>query len=125
MSGQKGARYERMLVNELVDEGWFAMRAGSSGSATDNDLPDVIAGNEGNGYAIELKFSADSKVWIDEEKMDGLQFVAYQMGATPLAVGRFKGDTTFYAWTPSACGRTDSGSYVIGEDLTENAMVIP
>lgn len=125
MSKQKGARYERQLVNDLVNEGWFAMRSGSSGSATDNDLPDIFAGNDGNGYVIELKFTSESKVWLDEEEVNQVQRIAATMGATPLVVGRFKQDTTFYAWTPSACGRTDAGSFVIGKELQGQAMTIP
>lgn len=37
-------RYERELVSALDECGYVAMRAPSSGSATDRDLPDLLAG---------------------------------------------------------------------------------
>lgn len=43
-SGKKGASYERELVDRLRDAGYGALRLPSSGSATERDLPDVLAG---------------------------------------------------------------------------------
>ena len=44
MSGKKGSRYERELVNRFESCGWGALRCPSSGGATDRELPDVIVG---------------------------------------------------------------------------------
>lgn len=134
MSKNKGARYERELVNELQNAGYFARRAGSSGSGTDAESYDVIAAKDGSVYVIELKFVSSGRAYVDHEKVhgesdeaghDGLLGVARQFGATPLVVARFSGDTTFHAFTPSACETTSSGNYVIAKDHRENAMVLP
>jgi len=46
MSHAKGSRYERELVNRFRENDWGALRLPSSGSATDADLPDVLAGEK-------------------------------------------------------------------------------
>lgn len=134
MSKSKGSRYERKLVDALQAQGYFARRAGSSGSATEAESYDVIAAKDGDIYVIELKFTSSTSVYIDHEKVHGtntedgprgLTWIADQFGATPLLVARFSGDTTFYAMTPSQAGPpTDGGRYAISESEKSDAMVL-
>ena len=58
-SNRKGDRRERELVNRLDEAGFAVMRAPASGSATDRELPDVLAGDGGTFYAIEAKSTTD------------------------------------------------------------------
>ena len=65
MSNAKGDRRERELVNALDERGFAVMRAPASGSATDRDLPDVLAGDGETFYAIEAKSSAGAPIYLD------------------------------------------------------------
>lgn len=129
----KGARYERMLVGEYQEAGYFARRAAASGSGSVNDSYDVIAAKDGTVHVDELKYADDSRVYIAEEKVDGdpetnqhgLRWIASMFGGAPLLVARFKGDTQFYATTPHECERTPSGNYVINREQTETMLHVP
>jgi len=54
MSYSKGARRERELLSELNKNGYVGLRAPSSGSTTQRELPDIIAGKDGFCLAIEF-----------------------------------------------------------------------
>lgn len=136
-SKSKGSRYERKLVGALRSQGFFARRAGSSGSGGTDESYDVIAAKDGKVYVIELKFVSSGRTRFDSDKIhgtqgngsddhDGLVGIAKQFGATPLLVSRFSGDTTFYAFTPSQAGPpTDAGAYTVGHgDCKDDAMVL-
>ena len=127
MSRSKGSRYERQLVGIYSDEGWYAQRIQASGSGTENELPDIIAAKEGLIHVIELKFTSKGQVYVQEEKVNGLQWLATQLGATPFITARFKGDTTYYAFLPQDCERTSSGTHVIRESMrdSDEAFVLP
>jgi Holliday junction resolvase len=70
MSSQKGDRRERELVNRLDGAGFAVMRAPASGSATDRDLPDVLAGDGDRFYAIEAKSSAGDPIYLDGAEVE-------------------------------------------------------
>ena len=63
-SNAKGDRRERELVNDLDGAGFAVMRAPASGSATERELPDVLAGDGETFYAIEAKSSAGDPVYL-------------------------------------------------------------
>lgn len=79
----KGDRRERELVNRLDEAGFAVMRAPASGSATERDLPDVLAGNGESFYAIEAKSSGGNPIYLEKQELDGLTFFATNFGATP------------------------------------------
>ncbi len=89
MANRKGERRERELVNRLDDAGFAVMRAPASGSATDRDLPDVLAGNGERFYAIEAKSSSGDPIYIDGDEVDALVYFAENFGATPRIAIRF------------------------------------
>lgn len=124
-SNSKGDRYERKLVNALVDDGWYAQRTAASGSATENDLPDVVAAKDGRREVIELKYSSSPPVYVSPDKVDGLLWLANHLEATPRLCLRMSGDTSFYCIEPSKCRRTGgAGNYVLDESILTDAIVI-
>ena len=117
----KGARYERELVNELRNDGWFAMRLAASGGGTDAELPDVLAAKDEQIVVIELKFTSSSRITVKRSKVDGLRWLANHLGASALIGGRFSGDTDYYFWTPSEC-KQNAKSISAGKADRKNAM---
>ena len=111
-----GGAKERELVREIEDvEHWTAMRAPSSGSATDRDLPDVLAGSAGRTLVVELKSSSGDPVYIGQEEVQALQRFAQAFGGTAYIACRWSSrslqDSTFYFSRPQALYRTDAGTY--------------
>ena len=99
MSGKKGSRYERELVNRFESCGWGALRCPASGGATDRELPDILAGLALDGpskdfpisqaLAIELKSGKSTTLYVDKEEVYALRSFAQSFGATPLLGARF------------------------------------
>ena len=127
-SNEKGARRERQLVDKLDDSGFAVMRAPASGSATDRDLPDVLAGRadrtDGSSeplfYAIEAKSSSGNPIYLDSEEVDSLVFFARNFGARPRIAVRFDRQP-WYFFHPEDCYTTDGGNYRVKlETATES-----
>lgn len=110
MSNAKGDRRERELVNELDDAGFAVMRAPASGSATDRELPDVLAGDGETFYAIEAKSSAGDPIYLDGEEIEALVYFARNFGAKPRVGVRFDRED-WYFFHPHELYRTDGGNY--------------
>ena len=101
MSGKKGSRYERELVNRFESCGWGALRCPSSGGGTDRELPDVIVGKNAERVktlhalslstplAIELKSGKSTTLYVDRDEVKALRSFAESFGATPLLGARF------------------------------------
>lgn len=87
--GRKGDRRERELTNKLDDDGFAVIRAPASGSRTERELPDVLAADGDNTYAIESKASSGGKVYLDKQKVQGLDWFAKKFNAVPLAAFRW------------------------------------
>lgn len=127
-----GGQYEREFVNLLEKHGFAVMRAPSSGSGTERELPDVVAlrSNESGleeAYAIEHKTNSEHHIYLTEDEVDKLVSFAAAGGLIPLLSGRWKEDhdagwnhhndeydtTGYYLLTPHQCYRTDGGNYRI------------
>ncbi len=80
---KKGARLERELVNILWRSGFAAIRAPSSGSASKNPLPDVIAGNGKRYLAIEVKSRKKLPFYIPGNEIKSLRDFCGIFGAEP------------------------------------------
>lgn len=102
----KGSRRERELTNRLHEQGWRVMRAPSSGSATDRDLPDVLAGNGERFYAIEAKASSKKPIYIGKGEIESLRYFSEGFGATPLVGARFD-RCAWYFFHPSELHETE------------------
>jgi len=94
-SNAKGDRRERELVNELDDAGFAVMRAPSSGSATERELPDVLAGDGEAFYAIV--------------------YFAQNFGAKPRIGARFDRED-WYFFHPADLHTTDGGNYRVKKE---------
>ena len=126
MSNAKGDRRERELVNKLDSAGFAVMRAPASGSATDRELPDVLAGDGDRFYAIEAKSSAGDPIYLDGEEVTALVYFARNFGANPRIGVRFDHED-WYFFHPEELHTTDGGNYRVkreraladGTDLAE------
>jgi Holliday junction resolvase len=123
-ANRKGDRRERELVNELDAAGFAVMRAPASGSATERDLPDVLAGNGQRFYAIEAKSSAGDPIYLSGEEVESLIYFARNFGAKARIAVRFDRED-WYFFHPGDLYVTDGGNYRVkketalaeGEDL--------
>jgi Holliday junction resolvase len=128
MANRKGDRRERELVNLLDESGFAVMRAPASGSATERELPDVLAGNGEMFYAIEAKSSAGDSIYLTGEEVEALVFFAQNFGAKPRIGVRFDREDWFF-FHPGDLHVTDGGNYRVkketalsdGTDLDELA----
>ncbi|AXG05236.1 nucleoid-structuring protein H-NS [Haloplanus rubicundus] len=125
-ANRKGDRRERELVNELDAAGFAVMRAPASGSATERDLPDVLAGDGEQFYAIEAKSSAGDPIYLSGEEVESLIYFARNFGAKARVAARFDRED-WYFFHPGDLHVTDGGNYRVkketalaeGEDLDE------
>lgn len=81
MSYSKGARRERELLSELNKKGYVGLRAPSSGSTTQRELPDIIAGKGGDSLAIEVKASSKDKIYVDKTEINDLKIFSDAFGS--------------------------------------------
>ncbi|MFB6107640.1 MAG: Holliday junction resolvase Hjc [Haloplanus sp.] len=112
---RKGDRRERELVNELDGAGFAVMRAPASGSATDRDLPDVLAGNGDDFYAIEAKSSAGDPIYLTGEEVEALVYFAQNFGAKARIAVRFDHED-WYFFHPGDLYVTDGGNYRVKKE---------
>lgn len=116
MSQAKGDRRERELVNRLDKAGFAVMRAPASGSATQRELPDVLAGNGETFYAIEVKSSAGDPIYLSGEEVEALVYFSRNFGAKARIGVRFDRED-WYFFHPGAVHTTDGGNYRIKKEL--------
>lgn len=115
MSHAKGDRRERELVNRLDAAGFAVMRAPASGSATERELPDALAGNGETFYAIEAKSSSGNPIYLTGEEVEALVFFARNFGAKPRIGVRFDRED-WYFFHPSDLHVTDGGNYRVKKE---------
>lgn len=127
-SNAKGDRLERDLVNVLDARGFAVMRAPASGSATDRELPDVLAGNGQGFYAFEAKSSAGQPIYLDGDEIADLRYFAEHFGAEPRLAVKFdvkNGDPAWgdddrsgiYVLEIEQAHQTDGGNYRVKKEL--------
>ncbi|MFB6194701.1 MAG: Holliday junction resolvase Hjc [Haloplanus sp.] len=114
-ANRKGDRRERELVNELDAAGFAVMRAPASGSATDRDLPDVLAGDGEQFYAIEAKSSAGDPIYLSGEEVESLIYFAQNFGASARIAVRFDRED-WYFFHPGDLHVTDGGNYRVKKE---------
>ena len=114
-ANRKGDRRERELVNQLDAAGFAVMRAPASGSATDRDLPDVLAGDNGRFYAIEAKSSSGDPIYLSGEEVEALVYFAQNFGAKARIAVRFDRED-WYFFHPGDLYTTDGGNYRVKKE---------
>jgi Holliday junction resolvase len=112
---KKGDRRERELVNALDDAGFAVMRAPASGSATERELPDVLAGDGETFYAIEAKSSSGDPIYLSGEEVEALVYFARNFGAAPRIGVRFDREE-WYFFHPADLYQTDGGNYRVKKE---------
>lgn len=122
-SNAKGDRRERELVNRLDEAGFAVMRAPASGSATERELPDTLAGYHGTLVAIEAKASSGDPIYLDAEEVEALVYFAVNFGAQAKIGVRFDYDDWWFL-DPWECHCTKSGkSYRVKQALAQRVGV--
>ncbi|MFC6615484.1 Holliday junction resolvase Hjc [Halopenitus salinus] len=114
-ANRKGDRRERELVNALDEAGFAVMRAPASGSATERELPDVLAGNGDRFYAIEAKSSAGDPIYLTGEEVEALLFFSQNFGAKARIAVRFDRED-WYFFHPGDLYTTDGGNYRVKKE---------
>ena len=114
-ANRKGDRRERELVNRLDEAGFAVMRAPASGSATDRELPDVLAGDGEAFYAIEAKSSAGNPIYLSGEEVEALIYFAQNFGAKARIGVRFDRED-WYFFHPGDLHVTDGGNYRVKKE---------
>lgn len=107
---RKGDRRERELVNLLDEAGFAVMRAPASGSATERELPDVLAGDGETFYAIEAKSSSGDPIYLTGSEVEALVFFARNFGAKARVGVRFDRED-WYFFHPGDLHQTPGGNY--------------
>lgn len=112
MSNSVGSKYEREYINLMDDNGFAAIRVPASGSSTDRELPDCHVGRDGRTIATENKYIGQGKdrIYVQEEKAEGLEWFAEMFGSEAYIAARFGGDTSWYLAPVQEAYRTDSGN---------------
>lgn len=119
-----GDASEREVVNRLEDEmDWRALRAPSSGSATERERPDVLAGRNGRTVVFEVKKSSGDPIYIGHEEVEALREYGEDFGCDPADVRlaiRWKSlslqDATIYCPKPGDLHHTEKYLRVKYED---------
>jgi len=114
-SSRKGDRRERELVNRLDEAGFAVMRAPASGSATERELPDVLAGDGERFYAIEAKSSSGRPIYLDGEEIEALLYFSQNFGAKARVGVRFDRED-WYFFHPADLHTTDGGNYRVKKE---------
>lgn len=114
-ANRKGDRRERELVNRLDESGFAVMRAPASGSATDRELPDVLAGDGDRFYAIEAKSSSGDPIYLSGEEVEALIYFAQNFGAKSRIAVRFDRED-WYFFHPGDLYVTDGGNYRVKKE---------
>jgi len=114
-ANRKGDRRERELVNRLDGSGFAVMRAPASGSATDRELPDVLAGDGERFYAIEAKSSSGDPIYLSGEEVEALIYFAQNFGAKARIAVRFDRED-WYFFHPGDLYTTDGGNYRVKKE---------
>lgn len=114
-ANRKGDRRERELVNRLDESGFAVMRAPASGSATERELPDVLAGDGDRFYAIEAKSSSGRPIYLSGEEVEALIYFAQNFGAKSRIAVRFDRED-WYFFHPGDLHVTDGGNYRVKKE---------
>lgn len=85
----KGSKIERELFQKFIDSGIYrVVRVAGSGTMENADC-DLIAGKKGKKYAIEVKSSKKSTIYISKDQISRLMIFSEIFKLTPVIALRF------------------------------------
>ena len=119
----KGTKFERLLIEELWNKGFAAIRTAGSGVAS-YPTPDIVAGNGKRFLAIEVKMRASLPLYISEDELKELVMFANLFGAEAyIALKLPRKNWKFFSvdkLEKTKRGyRISQGNYSLGLDITE------
>lgn len=109
---KKGSYYEYQVMNIFEQYGYATIRTVGSGAGTKKPKPDILASNNYNTYAIEVKQRNNDVLYITNTQVQGLKKFSSIFGATPLIVFKF-GRRPFYVITVDSLTRQSNKNYKI------------
>lgn len=109
---KKGSLEERQVVKIFEENGYGAIRVPASGSRTNMDKPDVIAGNSRNYYAVEVKSTKNNYIYIRPEQIEELVRFSAKFGAEPLVCAKFT-RMPYTVFNPYLIRKTPHNTHVI------------
>lgn len=90
---EKGANFERELVNKFYEHGWAAMRAAGSGSIM---APDVVGMKGGKIVVIECKVTKQEKISLKDAILSMKKISEISGAKTYIAVKFYKEKPKFF-----------------------------
>lgn len=118
-----GSARERELVNLLYDRQFAVMRAPASGSASDHELPDAIAGRDGTVYVFEAKSSAEKPIYVEGVEIRALRKFGRGFDAKVRVAARFN----YHEWAffePNQLHVTPGGNYRVKKEDIPNGETL-
>jgi Holliday junction resolvase len=92
---QKGARFERDIVNEFWRHGWTAVRSAGSGTIG-FPVPDVLGVGGGKIIAIECKATREDRINLKKAVLSLRKFAEISKARAYIAVKFYKKKPRFY-----------------------------
>ena len=93
---QRGANFERQLVQDFWKAGWVALRAAGSGSVP-HPVPDVVAVRERRILAVECKTTGKDRLSLKKDILALKEFADISGAHAYLAVKFLRHPPRFYA----------------------------
>lgn len=117
---KRGTAAERELLHMFWDEGYACCRVAGSGSIPEPSC-DLLAGNEIEKMAIEVKLSKNTKKYLDKKQIDEFKKFAEMFGLSPIIAIKFirKG---WWLLNPKQLGKTGKGLVISLEDAQKKGL---
>ena len=88
----------------------------AKGDRRERELPDVLAGDGVNFYAIEAKSSSGDPIYLTGEEVESLVYFGQNFGAKPKIGVRFDRED-WYFFHPADVHQTDGGNYRVKKEV--------
>ena len=102
---QKGAKFERELVNKFWEHGWGAIRAAGSGGVA-FPVPDVIAIKNNDIIIVECKSTKKDRLSLKKAAMNLKKFADISKGRAYIAIKFYKKKPRFFDIHDLLSGKT-------------------
>jgi Holliday junction resolvase len=119
-----GSDYERAFARLLDEQEYHVIRAPSSGSATQRDLPDIAFSKAGETpIMVELKTTGQKAAYFTETEVNALERFATAFNGVSRLCARYKQDTRYYLYDPKDARRTPSNRYAVDRDIEPTQVI--
>jgi Holliday junction resolvase len=118
----KGARGERELLEIFYEEGFVGLRAPSSGSTTERELPDLIVGCNGQAICLEVKRCSGDYFYIDSEEIEDLYTFSDAFGTDAYIAIRFDYQREWRFFKEDMMHKTDGDRYRVKKENIDKGL---